>query len=263
MTRPDVDPQRGIDPHRIERETYVNSAEVHEELPSTNDHALKIAAGSTPPQLIAALRQTFGRGRGSNRWWAADGALTFSLIIETPAVPIERLPQVSLTAGSAIADAVQSFVTTNEVRLKWPNDVYLSGRKAAGILVEVPPGVKDRLVIGVGVNVNNSLAGAPDDVRKRGAALCESAGRPLDLTDVLVAILQRLETDLSLLAHSSSVLAERWRSLCLLTGRSVTLNDGTRAVTGTCRGIEDDGALLIETIAGPMRYYGGVIEEFG
>ncbi|MBL8851407.1 MAG: biotin--[acetyl-CoA-carboxylase] ligase [Planctomycetaceae bacterium] len=252
-----------IDPLRVERETFVAQAEVHAELPSTNDRALRLAASSSElPRLIVALRQTLGRGRGANRWWSTDGGLTFSLIVNAAPIDIERRPLIGLVAGGAVCEAVATAVPGSDVRLKWPNDVFVDGGKACGILVEVPPDAPDRLVIGVGLNVNVSLREAPDDVRRRARALCDVAGRALDLGDLLVRFLQKLDADLQRLDAGFGELLSDWRRRCLLSGRCVKLNDGTRSVTGTCLGFDDDGSLLLQTVAGPRRFRSGVIEEF-
>jgi BirA family transcriptional regulator, biotin operon repressor / biotin---[acetyl-CoA-carboxylase] ligase len=252
-----------IDPHRIERETFVNRAEVHAELASTNDRALRVASASTElPRLIAALRQTHGRGRGANKWWGSEGALTFSLIVDAGEIEPERRPLVSLVAGGAVCETVAMHLPDADVRLKWPNDVYVGGRKAGGILVEVPPDAPERLVIGIGLNVNVSLRDAPEDVQARAASLCDVAGRSLVIGEVLVGILQRLEPDLTRLQTEFGELLFDWRRRCLLTGRCVTLHDGTRSVTGTCLGYDDDGCLLLQTVAGPRRYRSGVVEAW-
>lgn len=252
-----------IDPHRIERETFVAQAEVHAELPSTNDRALRLAAKCAElPRLIVALRQTLGRGRGANRWWSADGALTFSLIVDAAPVAADRRPLVALVAGGAVCDAVAATLPNADIRLKWPNDVYVAGRKAGGILVEVPPDVPDRLVVGIGLNVNVSLQDAPADVQQRAAALCDVAGRPLAIDDVLHRILHRLHADLARLETAFDELLADWRRRCLLSGRCVTLHDGTRSITGTCLGFDDDGSLLLQTLAGPRRYRSGVVEAW-
>jgi BirA family biotin operon repressor/biotin-[acetyl-CoA-carboxylase] ligase len=251
-----------IDPVRIERETFVVQAEVHEALGSTNDRALKLAAETQAlPRLIAALRQTAGRGRGGNRWWGDPGALLFSLILDVPAVQPDRVPQLSLCMGAAVCQAVAELVPGADVRLKWPNDVFLNGRKVCGILIESPPRCNDRLVVGIGLNVNNSVASAPPDLALRATSLRDCAAVEFDLADVLVRVLGRIERALDEFRQGGwTRVAARWRALCLLTGRCITIHCGTQSTTGTCLGIEDDGALLLQTLAGPQRYYGGTVE---
>lgn len=252
-----------IDPFRIEQQTFVAQAEVHAELPSTNDRALRLAAETTAtPRLIAALRQTAGRGRGTNRWWGGDGALLFSLILDVPPVRPEHLPQLSLCMGTAVCEAVMQFAPGGDVRLKWPNDVYLNDRKVSGILIEMPQDCPQRLVVGIGLNVNNSVASAPAEIATRATSIRDDSGVEQELTDVLSAVLLQIERELSDFHSGRRDLPARWRKFCLLTGRSVTLACGPQQFSGTCLGIEDDGALLLETVAGPQRFYGGTVEAF-
>lgn len=251
-----------IDPLRIERESFVAQAEAHEELGSTNDRALRLAA-DTPvtPRLIAALRQTAGRGRSGNRWWGNEGALLFSLILDIPPVQPEQLPRLSLCIGAAVCQAVAEMAPGADVRLKWPNDVFLNGRKVCGILIESPPCCTDRLVVGIGLNVNNSAASAPPDLAPRVTSLRDCVLAEFDLTDVLIRLLARVEGTLDEFRQGDwERVARRWRSLCLLTGRCITVRTGSQSASGTCLGIEDDGALLLQTLAGPQRYYGGTVE---
>jgi biotin-(acetyl-CoA carboxylase) ligase len=145
---------------RLSASGLVAGIDFHESLGSTSDRALGLAAEGAIalPHLVLAQRQTAGRGRGANRWWAADGALTFSLVLAAPPdrLPPDRWPQVALVAGLAVCDALRSLAPAAELRVKWPNDVFLAGRKVCGILSESVPGWRDRLVVGIGVNVNNS-----------------------------------------------------------------------------------------------------------
>jgi BirA family biotin operon repressor/biotin-[acetyl-CoA-carboxylase] ligase len=259
---PRGDTPNGIDPLRIERETFVAQAEVHEELGSTNDRALRLAAETRSlPRLIAALRQSAGRGRGANRWWGDHGALLFSLILELPPVRPDQVPRLSLCMGAAVGQAVAEFVPGADVRLKWPNDVYLNGYKVCGILIESPPRCSNRLVVGIGLNVNNSTESAPADLVRRATSLRDSALAEFHLTDVLVRVLARIEDTLNEFQQGRwTLIAQRWRALCLLTGRCITIRYGAQSTTGTCLGVEDDGALLLQTLAGPQRYYGGTVE---
>src|SRR6266478_5912911 len=114
-----------------------------------DDRALELCgqADLPVPFLVLAERQTSGRGRGSNRWWSNDGALLFSLIIDAAeyGLPEARWPQLSITAGASVCEALTSFVNAGIIRLKWPNDVWLNGRKTCGILVEVPAARRGRL----------------------------------------------------------------------------------------------------------------------
>ena len=251
----------------IVAQTFVREVEFHAEIGSTNDRALDLAAAEVSPStplLIWALQQTAGRGRGANRWWAADGALTFSLLLDTAAlnIPQERWPQVSLTSGLAVCAALQGLVPHATVNLKWPNDVFLDGLKICGILVEIPPRQSGKLVVGIGINVNNSRTKAPPEIAAKATGLCDVAGRTWELTDVLIQVLLELDDHLRLLSHSDPQLADRWNELCFLKGRLVEHTVGDRVTLGVCRGVDRQGALLLQSETGSSRVLGGVITRW-
>jgi BirA family biotin operon repressor/biotin-[acetyl-CoA-carboxylase] ligase len=213
---------------------------------------------------VLAERQTCGRGRGANRWWSADGALTFSLVLDATSMApsAERLPQVSLTAALAVCEGLQQSEPTLDAGLKWPNDVYVQGRKICGILIEVPSRPTGRMVVGVGVNVNNSLADAPEELRDTATSLCDVSGKNSDLSEVLIAILRAFSGHLELLVAGPSSLSEKWQELSVLTGRTICLSVDREEIRGVCRGIDAEGALLLKTDQRVQRFFTGVIVEF-
>jgi biotin-(acetyl-CoA carboxylase) ligase len=131
-----------------------------------------------------------------------------------------------------------------------------------GILIELPPRRPPHAVIGVGINVNNSLAGADPQLVARSASLVEVLPCPADRTDVLIACLQQIEIQLaSLLEHPGRVIA-RWRNYHLLPGRWLEIDAYGSQLRGICRDIDEDGTLLIETSEGVQRCVGGIITDF-
>lgn len=250
---------------RVSAAGLVAHVDYHESLGSTSDRALELAAaGELPlPLLVLTERQTGGRGRGTNRWWSAEGALTFSLVLEAPpdSLPPTRWPLVALVAGLAVAEALQPLCPAGHFALKWPNDVYLSGGKICGILSESVPGTKDRLVVGIGINVNNSVR--VHELAGTARALIDLDGRPRDLTDVLLAILDRLDLRLrDLMEGEFEPLASEYRRRCLLTDKTLTIQSGEEQIVGRCRGIANDGALLVHTPGGVRRIVSGSIESW-
>jgi BirA family biotin operon repressor/biotin-[acetyl-CoA-carboxylase] ligase len=252
---------------RIVTETFVDQVEYHVELTSTNCRALQLA-NERPNHhtctLVLAGQQTAGRGRGANRWWSGPGALTFSLLGKSEAIqlPASRWPQVSLTAGLAVGDAIEGLLDNVAVGLKWPNDVYLRGRKVCGILVEAVDGRHGSLVLGIGVNVNNSVDNAPEELRDKAISLSDVTQREVSRIDLLLGILQHLASRIRRLASGDDKLRDEWRSRCVLTGRTVHIDLGTRRLVGVCRGIDDDGALVLETDNGYERCISGVVMRF-
>ncbi len=255
-----------FDLDRIRSSGLVREVEFHAEIDSTNDRATELARRPQLdcPFLVLAARQSAGRGRGSNRWWSAPGALTFTLVLEARqlGLPPERWPQIALAAGAAVCEAIEQSIPEAAVRLKWPNDVYLAGKKAGGILVEAPSGRGGRLLVGIGVNVNNSLTSGPRELTQVATSMTDVACQTFDSTAVLVAVLARFGDWRSNLVDNERALFERWRTRCLLTGKRVCLSAGSRQVTGICRGIDDAGRLVLSTPEGTQRYLSGTIVSF-
>jgi BirA family biotin operon repressor/biotin-[acetyl-CoA-carboxylase] ligase len=254
-------PELTLDRDRILRETFVARVEHSARLSSTNDRAKLAAAdgGGPLPMLFIADEQTAGRGRGKNRWWSGSGGLTFSLLIDLIDLRIDRSrsPLMGLAAGAALVGTVGPELAPHRVGLHWPNDIYVAGRKLAGILVEIP--TVRHCVIGVGLNTNNSLDEAPSPLRTTAASMGELTGGQHDHTMLLVGFLRRLRTLLWQLAAAPQSIGELADSLCLQHGRQLTLEIAGRTISGRCAGIASDGALLLETAEGRRAFYAGVL----
>lgn len=250
------------DLERIRQAAGIVSLEYHPHLPSTNTHALAWADSEDLelPALVLADLQTAGRGRGDHRWWAAPGALTFSLIVPGLAGGDGTLwPRIALTAGLAVGHALQQLQPGLPVGLKWPNDVYVTGRKICGILVEVPPRRPDRLVVGIGLNVNNSLQHAPPGVAQSAISLRDLAGYAFPLPTVLIRTLCQFLGHYEALKQGDLALASQWQEWCMLTGRQVRVETGRRTMEGTCAGIAESGALLLDTRRGHEQCVSGSV----
>jgi len=145
----------------------------------------RLLDGAAEGAVVATDEQTEGRGRLGRTWQAPAGSsVLFSVVLE-PDVPAERLPELSLVAGAAVAEALaaQANVATT---VKHPNDVLIDGRKVAGILAESAEG---RVVLGVGVNVTQSQDELPADT----ATSLALEGASVDREELLASILERLE----------------------------------------------------------------------
>ncbi len=247
---------------RLAASGLVAGVEYYETLSSTQDRALQLARNPgivALPLLIVAEEQTAGRGRGTNRWWTARGSLAFSLLFDPADWSLSRdaLPERSLAVGIAIVETIQPLISSHRAGLHWPNDVFASRQKLAGVLIDVLPG--GRHVVGVGLNVNNTLAGAPDDVRARATSLCELAGHAFDRTTLLIDLLASLEAALRAAGADANAFGQRFQQQCLQLGEELTLEVGGQRTMGRCAGIATDGALLLETPSGLRKFYSGVL----
>jgi BirA family biotin operon repressor/biotin-[acetyl-CoA-carboxylase] ligase len=227
------------------------------------------------PALVAAREQTAGRGRGKNKWLSTEGALTFSVLLEPTSLGIgtPNWPQLSLATAVAVCDALSSEVRPQSaiqnpqsarLAIKWPNDVMLDDAKLCGILIESPGGpapAKNRLIIGIGINVNNATRGLAQRTEKQtgAASLSDSTGRSHNVQQLLCELLRSLETRVTQLSMHDPQLPLAWQHLCWLSKRNVSAEAGQRVFEGRCVGIADDGALLIQTASTTNRIYGGSV----
>jgi BirA family biotin operon repressor/biotin-[acetyl-CoA-carboxylase] ligase len=148
-----------------------------------------LAEDSAEGAVAVAEEQTEGRGRLGRRWDAAPGSSILVSVLLLPAVEPPRLPELSLVAGGAVAQAIAA-VTGIEPAIKFPNDVLIGGRKVAGILAESSEG---RVVLGIGVNANQTAEELPTDTVTPPTSLRVELGGPVDRAELLAAILFELE----------------------------------------------------------------------
>ncbi len=139
--------------------------------------------------VAVAEEQTEGRGRLGRTWEAPAGTSVLVSVLLLPAVAASRLPELSLVAGNAVAEAILE-VTGIEPAIKFPNDVLIGGRKVAGILAESSDG---RVVLGIGVNANQTLVQLPAKAQTKPTSLRLELGEPVSRLQLLTAILLQLE----------------------------------------------------------------------
>jgi BirA family transcriptional regulator, biotin operon repressor / biotin---[acetyl-CoA-carboxylase] ligase len=147
--------------------------------------------GEDDPEGAVAVadEQTEGRGRLGRQWLAPAGTSLLVSVLLRPGVEPARLPELSLVAGRACAEAIAETAGI-ETEVKFPNDVLVGGRKVAGILAEASEG---RVVLGVGVNVSQDAGRLPADARTSATSLLLETGREIDRAELLLALLERLE----------------------------------------------------------------------
>jgi BirA family biotin operon repressor/biotin-[acetyl-CoA-carboxylase] ligase len=139
--------------------------------------------------VAVAEEQSEGRGRLGRTWHAAPRTSVLVSVLLRPEIEPSRLPELSLVAGGAVAEAIAD-VTGIDPAIKFPNDVLVRGKKVAGILAESSDG---RVVLGVGVNANQTAEELPDGAQTPPTSLRVELGEPVDRAALLAAILLRLE----------------------------------------------------------------------
>jgi BirA family biotin operon repressor/biotin-[acetyl-CoA-carboxylase] ligase len=208
--------------------------EWHDSLDSTNDRARELASsgeGCRHGFVVGADAQTAGRGRKGARWFSEPGqGLTFSVIV-TPSWRREQWGWLSLAAGLAVCESLESYELAPEI--KWPNDVLLEGRKLCGILIET---VGDWAVIGIGLNVNERSF--PEELEA--VSLAQVLEKEIDRETVMLGVWSTL---LDLLSLEPPAIAERaWE---LLAWRNCEI-ETAQGMRGRIRGFGENAELKVE-----------------
>ncbi|WP_103019564.1 biotin--[acetyl-CoA-carboxylase] ligase [Salinibacter altiplanensis] len=228
-----------------------------EEVGSTNERAAQWAAKGAPEgATVLTEYQTTGRGRHGREWTAEKGRnLLFSVVLR-PGLSPDRFGLLTVAAGVAVAEAVETVVSPHSALLKWPNDVLLEDRKTCGILLEsslAPPDADAVVVLGVGLNVNQS--DFPASLADTATSLRLAAGRPVPRPPLLAQLLQSLERRYEAVrtGDAASVRAAfRTRLASLGATRTLQAPGTDEALTGTVQGITETGALRLRTADGTV-----------
>ena len=221
---------------------------------STNIDAFALAREGEPEgTCVLADAQTSGRGRLGRRWLAPPGSSILTSVILRPQIPPAQAPMMTLAAGVAAHRAIRR-VTGLRSRIKWPNDIIVNDRKAAGILTEMHA-ESDRIhfvIIGIGVNVNLDMKDMPEEILKIATSLKIETERTVSRNHLLIALYEEMEGAYRrFLRHGPAIIVEQWEDAAKIRGRKVSATTAAgKKMAGIAMGIDDDGALLLRTKGG-------------
>jgi BirA family biotin operon repressor/biotin-[acetyl-CoA-carboxylase] ligase len=220
-----------------------------------NVAAMAAAEGEQAGFVAIADRQTAGRGRRGREWSSPSGAgLYFSYL----ARPTRYVELVTLAAGVAVLGGIAAS-TGLIAHLKWPNDVLVGSRKLAGLLAEGAHLATPEASVVIGIGINLQPAAHPPDVDGRATNLQAVLGRDVSRFDVFAAVLEQLADTLAALeAGRAGDILRRWRDASpLAAGTRVEWTKDGVDVDGVTAGIDESGALLVETASGLERVIAG------
>lgn len=237
------------------------------EIDSTNEEALRWgredASHNLHGALITAETQTAGRGRRGRSWSSPPGGgLYFSLILQPQTAQWAGLvPQLNFAACLATVRAARE-VADCFCQTKWPNDVLLNGRKISGVLseAEIAQGELSFVVVGVGLNVNQSAEELPERPIYPASSLRLETGKTWPIEPLLKAWQDNFWRDYERLRNDNwpEVRADFWQC-CAQREQIITVRQEDKFISGTALALDADGALLLNTVNGPQRILAGDI----
>jgi len=210
---------------------------------STNDEAKRFAENDEPEGLVIwAKQQTGGRGRYGRTWESPEGNLYISLLLR-PGCDTVHIGRFGFAAALAVRDTVHAHLPRADVKLKWPNDVLVNGKKISGILLEVSAAENKRvnwLIIGIGLNVTRH----PEDASYPSTSLEESGMNSVEMEEILENVLDRMFHYKAVYEEEGfDELREAWLEAALKGHLAVRLPDQT--VEGDFFNIDDLGGLVL------------------
>lgn len=216
---------------------------------STND-TIKELKENKLPAVISAVEQTGGRGRRGRKWEAVAGNLYFTYSLE---FPLSELSRYVCLIGLSLAKTIQSYAPNQDIKIKWPNDVFLAGKKLTGILIEK---IRDNTwAVGIGVNIVDSPK--LNNLLYQATSLKEE-GIITNRVDFLHRYLHRLTEDLEQYKSKGfSPLKEEWQALALNIGQQIIIKNEALTKTGIFLKLDDNGYLILKTNKGEVRVTAG------
>jgi BirA family transcriptional regulator, biotin operon repressor / biotin---[acetyl-CoA-carboxylase] ligase len=235
---------------------FFSPLEVVASVPTTMARAAELASSGVPEgATVVAEEQTQGRGRLGRAWVAPPGSSLLLSVVLRPPLAREAVWLTVAAAGVALAEAVDAVAPrAAPAGLKWPNDLELGGRKAAGLLAEAQlEGARlAAVLLGMGVNVGQTAAEFPPEVGERATSVSLAAGAPVDRAGLLAAWAGRfLAGYAELCAGRPGPVLAAYRERLVTVGRRVRADRfGADPVIGTAVGLTPTGGLVVQTVSG-------------
>ncbi len=235
----------------------------YDQLDSTNAKAFELAhEGGFHGEVIIAETQTAGRGRRGRAWVSPPGkSLAMSLILR-PELPPSRAPELTLVAAVALAETLSDSGV--DAKIKWPNDVLVNGRKAAGILTELSADVErvHFVILGIGVNLNVPRGDFPPELGEIATSVLAEKQAPVHRALFTAALLGKLERWLEQWADQGfAPVREAWKAASSTLGQEVLVRAEGRELRGVAEDIDEAGALVLNVAGRRERVLSGDVEQ--
>ena len=199
--------------------------------------------------VIIAEHQKSGRGRKNRKWLSPKGGIWLSVVLR-PSMPASNITLLPFAAALAVCDAIKK-TTQLDAKLRWPNDITISGKKVAGILIDSSVEAEriNYAVIGIGVNANvdSSMISLHLEKSIKVTSLSNELGHKTSIVGLTKEILERLEYYYTELEHCvPHTIIDKWKKNCDILGQKVALMQSNRTIQGIAADVKDDGSLLVK-----------------
>jgi len=221
-----------------------------QETVSTNAVAFRMAEdGAEEGSVVIADSQTGGKGRLGRNWSSPAGVNLYCSVILRPPIQPVAAPQLTFLSVIAVARAIEQLLPI-QTRIKWPNDILVDGKKVAGLLNEMSAETDkvNFVILGIGVNLNMTQEQFPDNLRHPATSLFIETGVKVDRICFARVLLQELDSLYTTFLREGYAPARReWLERSRLAGSMVTVTDNNVVRSGRVAGIDEYGALLLDS----------------
>lgn len=230
-----------------------------ETIDSTNSEAFRlVSAGSVGNFVIMSRIQTGGKGTKGRQWISINGNLHTSILLEMHNIQPDRYPQLPFVIANAIYDVIAKLAARQkislDIKVKWPNDILISEKKIAGILLEsITVNGKNYVVIGLGVNIME----APTILNRKVTCLLDEGielQNPEEFLTILMNRFEKLYASWSL-DHNFIKTRQKWMRHAYNLNKLVTINDGVSSVAGIFKEIDLTGAMRLQLKNGEFKSF--------
>jgi len=228
---------------------------------STNAEALaRATAGEAGPLWIVARQQSAGHGRRGRTWVSEPGNLYASLLLNDPAPPAV-VPGICFVAALALHDAILDTahgLAPAQLRLKWPNDLLLNGRKVSGILIENSFSQQGLAFSVAGIGLNVERGSFPEALGTKATSLAGETGKKMDRTKLLRRLLTEIDgLYADVRSRRFDRILDEWNSRCTMFGKDITVLQHDHQVNGSAVGLSSEGGLILQTAKGKETVFAG------
>lgn len=217
-----------------------------QEVDSTNKYAKQLAdAGAVNGAVVAADYQTGGRGRLGRVWDSPAGSGVWFSAVLRPMISPEKAPQISLTTAVGVAEGLRRL--GYDAGIKWPNDIYIRGKKVCGMLTEMHATMEAVEWVVVGIGINCLVRELPPEIADTATTLAMESGKQVCRAEVLAEVLNSLENYYDMLYREGfAEIRRNWLENNITLGKRVKISTINEVFFGEAMDMQEDGSLLVK-----------------